>query len=151
MPGGRREFEPFQRIREPPARARGSSAGLSSLATGLAALLAVSQRCDPDDVKGRFAHCDAADPGKLDDLLPSLPHITAGRACCCPARPVVTVMMPPVPGRPHPVDLLLCGHHFRVSQAALRAAGAAVYDDTGALVLGGLSEYEHGLREHAAA
>ena len=49
------------------------------------------------------------------------------------------------------MDLLLCGHHFRVSQAALTAAGAAVYDDTGALVAGGISEYEHDLREHAAA
>ena len=49
----------------------------------------------------------------------------AARACCCPARPVVTVVMPPTASRPHPVDLLLCGHHFRVSQAALRAAGAA--------------------------
>jgi len=59
--------------------------------------------------------------------------------------------MPAAPGRPHPVDLLLCGHHFRVSQAALAAAGAAVYDDTGALVAGSASEYEHDLREHAAA
>ena len=107
-------------------------------------------------MKGWFAHRDfadrdAADLGKLDDLLPSLPHVVADRACCCPARPVVTVIMPPAPGRPHPVDLLLCGHHFRVSQAALRAAGAAVYDDTGALIAGGVSENEHDLREHAAA
>ena len=58
--------------------------------------------------------------------------------------------MSPAPGRPHAVDLLLCGHHFRVSQAALTAAGAAVYDDTGALVAGGVSEYGHNLREHAA-
>jgi hypothetical protein len=94
---------------------------------------------------------NAADLGKLDDLLPSLPHVVADRACCCPARPVVTVIMPPAPGRPNPVDLLLCGHHFRVNQAALTAAGAAVYDDTGALVAGGVSEYEHDLREHAAA
>jgi hypothetical protein len=49
------------------------------------------------------------------------------------------------------VDLPLCGHHFRVSRAALTAAGAAVYDDTGALVAGCVSDYEHGLREHAAA
>ena len=27
------------------------------------------------------------------------------------------------PGRPHPVDLLLCSHHLRVSRAALKAAG----------------------------
>jgi len=102
-------------------------------------------------MKGWFAHRDAADLGKLDDLPLSLPHVVEDRACCCPARPVVTVIMPPAPGRPHPVDLLLCGHHFRVSQAALTAAGAAVYDDTGALIARGVSEYEHHLREHAAA
>jgi hypothetical protein len=129
--------------------------GLSPLAAGLAALPAAVPRGDPDPVKGWFAHRDCVDRdtrdlGKLDDLLPSLRHILADRACCCPARPVVTVIMPPAPGRPHPVDLLLCGHHFRLSQAALTAAGAAVYDDTGTLVAGA-SEYEHGLREHAAA
>ena len=102
-------------------------------------------------MKGWFGHRKAADAGELDDLLPSLRHVVADRACCCPARPVVTVIMPPAPGRPHPVDLLLCGHHFRVSRAALTAAGAAVYDNTGALVAGGVSEYEHGLPEHAAA
>jgi hypothetical protein len=107
-------------------------------------------------MKGWFAHRDsahhdAADLGKLDDLLLSLSHVVADRACCCPARPVVTVIMPPAPGRPHPVDLLLCGHHFRVSRAALTAAGATVYDDTGALVAADVSEYEHDLRKHAAA
>ena len=101
-------------------------------------------------MKRWFAHRHAADLGKLDDLLPSLRHVVADRACCCPARPVVTVIMPPAPGRLHPVDLLLCGHHFRVSQAGLTAAGAAVYDDTGALVAGA-SECGHDLREHAAA
>jgi len=107
-------------------------------------------------VKGWFAHRDsarrdAADISRPDDLLPSLRRVVADRACCCPARPVVTAIMPPAPGRPHPVDLLLCGHHFRVSQAALTAVGAAVYDDTGALVAGADSEHDHGLREHASA
>jgi len=32
--------------------------------------------------------------------------------------------MPPVPGRPYPVDLWLCGHHYRSSVTALDAAGA---------------------------
>ena len=41
--------------------------------------------------------------------------------------------------------------HFRVSQAALTASGAAVYDETGALVAGGAGDYERDLREHAAA
>jgi len=50
---------------------------------------------------------------------------------------VVTVVMPPTASRPHPVDLLLCGHHFRVSQASLQAAGADVYDKAGLLIMAG--------------
>jgi hypothetical protein len=42
-------------------------------------------------------------------------------------------MMPPTGARPHPVDLLLCFHHYRASRAAL-AAGAVVFDETGAIV-----------------
>ena len=99
-------------------------------------------------MKAWFAHREAGKPG---DVLPCPPLIGADRACCCPARPVVTVIMPPAPGRLHPVDLLLCRHHFRVSRAALKAAGAAAYDDTGAVLAGGLSRYAHDLREHAAA
>jgi len=37
------------------------------------------------------------------------------------------------------VELLLCGHHFRVSQASLRAAGADVYDKAGLLIMAGTS------------
>ena len=66
-----------------------------------------------------------------------MPLDVAARACCCPARPVVTVVMPPTASRPHPVDLLLCGHHFRVSQASLQAAGATVYDRSGVVILAG--------------
>jgi hypothetical protein len=58
----------------------------------------------------------------------SSPLCAEDRACCCPARPVVRVIMPPVPGRPHAVDLLLCGHHYRISRQVLAAAGATVYD-----------------------
>jgi hypothetical protein len=36
--------------------------------------------------------------------------------------------MPPTAGRTHPVDLWLCGHHYRASLAALLAAGASVED-----------------------
>jgi hypothetical protein len=50
---------------------------------------------------------------------------------------VVTVVMPPTASRPHPVDLLLCGHHFRISQASLQAAGADVYDKAGLLIMAG--------------
>jgi hypothetical protein len=48
------------------------------------------------------------------------------RACCCPAPPVVRAIMPPTPARPHHVDLLLCGHHYRVSRRTLAAAGARI-------------------------
>jgi hypothetical protein len=36
--------------------------------------------------------------------------------------------MPPTARRAHPVDLWLCGHHYRASLAALLAAGASVED-----------------------
>jgi hypothetical protein len=32
--------------------------------------------------------------------------------------------MPPARDRPYRIDLLLCGHHFRISQWKLAAAGA---------------------------
>lgn len=57
--------------------------------------------------------------------------------------------MPPTPTRPHPVDLLLCGHHYGVSRAALAAVGAIVYDETGALIEAGTGEHE-AARRHAA-
>jgi hypothetical protein len=57
---------------------------------------------------------------------PSIPS----RACCCPARPVVRVIMPPTADRAHSVDLWLCGHHYRASLPALLAAGAIVEDLT---------------------
>jgi hypothetical protein len=50
----------------------------------------------------------------------------SGEACCCVARAVVRVVMPPTAARPHETELLLCGHHYRVSRAALAAAHAAV-------------------------
>jgi hypothetical protein len=49
-----------------------------------------------------------------------------GRACCCPAKAAVRVIMPPAQGRPGETDLLLCGHHYLVSRRTLGAAGASV-------------------------
>jgi hypothetical protein len=80
------------------------------------------------------------------------PIAASERACCCPARPMVTVMMPPAAAsRPNPVDLLLCGHHYRVSQAALRAAGVTVYDRAGAPVTGDASNHQPSRRQAAGA
>ena len=44
------------------------------------------------------------------------------------------VLIPPASERRYPVDLLLCGHHYLSSKAALAAAGAVVMDETGAIV-----------------
>jgi hypothetical protein len=37
---------------------------------------------------------------------------------------MVRVLMPATQSRPYQVGLLLCGHHFRLSQWTLAAAGA---------------------------
>jgi hypothetical protein len=63
-----------------------------------------------------------------DDLLPDSSVWREDRACCCPAYPVVRVIMPAAAERRHSVDLLLCGHHYRVSRQALAAAGARIED-----------------------
>lgn len=54
------------------------------------------------------------------------------QACCCPAWPAVKVIMPPTATRDHPVDLWLCRHHYRASEAALLEAGATVLVLSGA-------------------
>jgi hypothetical protein len=64
---------------------------------------------------------------------------------------VVTAVIPPGRGRPHPVDLLLCGHHYRVSGAALRASGADVYDQAGVLITAGDAEQSAASREPIVA
>ncbi|HTS95993.1 MAG TPA: hypothetical protein VMI33_05190 [Streptosporangiaceae bacterium] len=51
----------------------------------------------------------------------------AERACCCSARPSVVAVLPPAPGRPGPVDLFLCGHHYRSSRRQLHRTGARVH------------------------
>jgi hypothetical protein len=61
----------------------------------------------------------------------------ADRACCCGARPAVVAVLPTGPGRSHPTDLLLCGHHYRAGQMALAIAGAAVFTVAGASVAAG--------------
>ncbi len=81
-------------------------------------------------MKPRFPYTGADVPGTgappQDDILPDSSVWREDRACCCPGQPVVRVIMPPAPGRRHPVDLLLCGHHYRVSRQALTAAQARV-------------------------
>jgi len=78
---------------------------------------------------GRPPAGPAAGTAPVDRAAWSGPHDLGDRACCCPARPVVRVLIPPAATRPRSVDLLLCGHHYRASGAALAAAGAVIMDD----------------------
>ena len=64
----------------------------------------------------------------LDDAIPARDATAdlAGRACCCPAKPMLRVLMPPTAARAHETELLLCGHHYRASRQVLAAARARV-------------------------
>jgi len=83
-------------------------------------------------MNARFKHPSAKSHGAAATPPPGVTvgsvgsAVLAGRACCCAARPAVQVTMPPTATRPHETDLLLCGHHYRVSRRALEAARAAV-------------------------
>jgi hypothetical protein len=76
------------------------------------------------------------DAANIPAMLPG----PTDQACCCVARAVVRVVMPPTRGRPHETELLLCGHHYRTSRQALAEAKARVRElpgipsDTAALV-----------------
>jgi hypothetical protein len=61
-----------------------------------------------------------------DDTIEAGGPAVLGPACCCPANPVVRVIMPATAARPHRTELLLCGHHYRVSRQALAAANATI-------------------------
>lgn len=67
--------------------------------------------------------------GLFDATAPNGPAASlTDQACCCVARAVVRVVMPPTAERPHETELLLCGHHYRASRAALAAAHASVHE-----------------------
>ena len=67
--------------------------------------------------------------GLFDATVPNGPAASlTDQACCSVARAVVRVVVPPTAGRPHETELLLCGHHYRASRAALAAAHASVHE-----------------------
>jgi hypothetical protein len=55
------------------------------------------------------------------------PLAHAELARCCSARPTMVAVFAPRHGRSRPVDLLLCGHHYRAGRASLAEAGAEFY------------------------
>jgi hypothetical protein len=84
-----------------------------------------------------------------DDILPDSSAWLEDHACCCPAQPVVRVIMPATPERRHSVDLLLCGHHYRVSRQALAAVHARVEDLPGKADAAAAALLETVHRDHA--
>ena len=85
-------------------------------------------------MNARFPHPSAGNTDSnagglpLDDAIPARDPAgaLADQACCCPAKAIVRVVLPPTPARSHQTDLLLCGHHYRISRQALAAARAKV-------------------------
>jgi hypothetical protein len=73
----------------------------------------------------------AKDAGARRRHAPIAPE---ARSCCCPAAPVAQVIIAPAGARPAETGILLCAHHLRASQAALRDRGAAVSDKRGDLL-----------------
>jgi hypothetical protein len=57
-------------------------------------------------------------------VLPAV--LGTARACCCPARPWYQVLVPPTAGGTAAEEILLCGHHYVISEQALISVGAAV-------------------------
>ncbi len=51
----------------------------------------------------------------------------ANRSCCCIARPSVVIVLQPTQDRPHPTEVLLCGHHFEHSRTTLLARRALAF------------------------
>jgi hypothetical protein len=79
----------------------------------------------------------AARTGLADESAPRIDWKVlrlASRSCCCPAKPAVVALIPPVPGRPHRTDLLLCMHHFRGARQALAESGATALDMQGRIL-----------------
>jgi hypothetical protein len=86
----------------------------------------------PDTVGATATHLRQASLQRGSAPLVDLSAVRrAGRSCCCSAKSLIIALIPPAPGRPHQTDLLLCGHQYRASRAALAAAGATVMDIDG--------------------
>ena len=110
------------------------SAGTFGLQAGeLRPFLAGRAPGDAEAMNARFHRADQAEStaGLFGPAAQAQPG-PADQACCCVARAVVRVVVPPTPGRSHETELLLCGHHYRVSRAALAAAHARVEELPGA-------------------
>jgi hypothetical protein len=72
----------------------------------------------PEDTAGFIAR------GRSDDgnRHPAL----AERACCCPSRPAVRVLVPRAGDSADAADLLLCLHHYRASRETLARMAATI-------------------------
>lgn len=81
----------------------------------------------------RQRHRDATDASEFqypwdELLLDTRAGIDTQQADCCVARARFRIVLPARESRSRPAELLLCGHHFRVSRDGLRRASAAAFD-----------------------
>jgi hypothetical protein len=60
-----------------------------------------------------------------------------GRSCCCIAPPAVRVVLRPKSRTSSSVEILMCGHHYRVAKAGLSRMNAMVFDQSGQLLASG--------------
>jgi hypothetical protein len=97
---------------------------------------------------GRATPADSSRPIAAENTQNS-PSGIGQRACCCPAPPVVQVMMPHTAERPYPVDPWLCGHHYRVCQDALACAGAMIQHLPGRADLAAMARFDVADRSRA--
>jgi hypothetical protein len=105
-------------------------------------------------MRPRFARTGAGKgtPGfgmPKDEIQPDWPAGREDSACCCPAQPLVRVIIPATAERRHSVDLLLCGHHYRVSRQALAAARVRIEDLPGKAEAATAALLEPVQRDHA--
>jgi hypothetical protein len=76
-----------------------------------------------DSSTQRTVHAYERATGVID--WPAVRH--ANRSCCCIARPSVVIVLQPTQDRPHPTEVLLCGHHFDHSRSTLLARRALAF------------------------
>lgn len=77
----------------------------------------------------------SATPDKSVTRSPTKQAIGPGeRACCCTAPAVVRAVLTCSTPSFHSVDLLLCGHHYRVTSPELLRRGAMIFGRDGHLL-----------------
>ena len=82
-------------------------------------------RAKPSQRRSRNRRCKILAAAEADAWITRI--ALAERACCCPAKPSTVEIMPSASDRSEPIDLMLCGHHYRIYEAGLQTAEAVLH------------------------